>query len=330
MPDATRNQSEASDIIFRSAVVMSMSYSKLKKVVATLDLSKIDEFQQSRRRRVGRKGNPISCYIRAWMIKHTLGIPSEAQLVMRLNSSSELRKICGFAKVPCRSSFCRARKRFSLLGIGTLFAFLVLKAKAAGLATGRLVVVDSTDFTAFCNGRKKLKFRSDKDARWGHSTTKGRVFGYKAHIFCDAESELPLAVAVLPANIHDTEGFFHVYGKLLQLFTYEVEKVIADCGYDAVEIYQSLLAGMKAVIARNGRGHYDSEKPKDADYKKRTAVERVNSRCKEELGLDNLKMRGLWAATFHAIEVLCSMLFAAVGSFLAGFKDWRSIVSLRE
>jgi hypothetical protein len=83
------------------------------------------------------------------------------------------------------------------------------------------------------------------------------------------------------------------------------------------------------VIARNGRGHYESEKPKDPNYKKRTAIERLNSRCKEELGLDRLKMRGLWAATFHATEVLCSMLYAAVGSFLAGFKDWRSIVSLR-
>jgi len=306
-----------------------MSYAKLKKVVAAVDLSEVDRLQMSRRRKVGRRAIPMSCYVRAWMLKHLLGIPSEAQLVRILGSFPQLRRICGLRKVPCRSAFCRARKRFSLLGMERFFVFLVLKAKQLGLAKGRLVAVDSTDFTAHCNGRKKLKLRPDKDARWGHSTTKGRVFGYKAHIFCDAETELPLAVAVLPANVHDAEGFFSVYGKLLQNFTHEIVKLIADCAYDATEIYQALLRGVAAVIAKNGRGHYPFEKPKDPDYKKRTAIERLNSRCKEELGLDNLKMRGLWAATFHATEVLCSMLFAAVGSFLAGFKDWRSIVNLR-
>lgn len=307
-----------------------MSYAKLKKVVETLDLSEVDRFYRSMRRKVGRRGHEISCYLKAWMSKHILGVPSEAQLAKKIEKDSTLRKLCGFKKAPCKSAYSKARKRLTLSGLEFFFAFLALKAKENGLANGRLVAVDSTDFSAYCKGKKKLKDRSDKDARWGHSTTKGRVFGYKAHIFCDAESELPLAVAVLPANVHDAEGFFEVYGKLLQLFTHEVEKVIADCAYDAAEIYQALLSGMKAVIARNGRGHYPSEKPKDTDYRKRTAIERLNSRCKEELGLDNLKMRGLWAATFHGIEVLCSMLYAAVGSFLAGLKDWRSIVSLRE
>lgn len=206
----------------------------------------------------------------------------------------------------------------------------MLKAKQLGLAKGRLVVVDSTDFSAYCNEKKEPEKLSDKCAQWGYSSTKGFVFGYKAHIFCDAESELPLAVAVLPANVHDAEGFFFVYGQLLQIFTFEIQKVIGDCAYDAAEIYQALLSGITALIAKNGRGHYESENPKDTDYRKRTAIERLNSRSKVELGLDNLKMRGLWAATFHATEVLCSMLFAAVGSFLAGFKDWRSIVNLRE
>ena len=213
-------------------------------------------------------------------------------------------------------------------GVDVLFSFLVEKAKEAGLAKGKLVAVDSTDFTAYCNGRKKLNDRSDKFARWGHSTTKGRVFGYKAHIACDAETELPLAVVVLPASRHDTVGFFPLFERLLKHFSFHIQKLIADCGYDATEIYQKLKS-IIAVIARNGRGHYGSEKPKYPDYRKRTAIERLNSRVKEELGLDRLKRRGLWAATFHATEVLCSMLYAAVGSFLAGFKDWRSIVSLR-
>ena len=307
-----------------------MSYAKLKKIVETLDLSEVDRFYRGMRRKVGRRGHEISCYLKAWAFKHILGVPSEAQLARKIETGTALRKLCGFKKAPSKSAYSKARKRLTIRGLEFFFVFLVLKAKQVGLAKGRLVAVDSTDFTAYCNGKKKLKFRSDKDARWGHSTTKGRVFGYKAHICCDAESELPLAVAILPANEHDAVGFFPAYGKLLQSFTYEIQKLIADCAYDATEIYQALLSNIAAVIARNGRGHYESEKPKDPDYRKRTAIERLNSRCKEELGLDNLKMRGLWSATFHATEVLCSMLFAAIGSFLAGFKDWRSIVNLRE
>jgi len=307
-----------------------MGYRKLKKVAEALNLSEVDKFYRSMRRKVGRKGNEISSYLKAWMSQHILGIPSEAQLASKIRNENKLRKICGFKKAPSKSAYSKARKRLTLAGLGVFFNFLVQKAKETGLSKGRLVAVDSTDFEAYCKGKKKMRFRSDKCARWGHSTLKGRVFGYKAHFFCDVESELPLAVAVLPANVHDAEGFFSVYGKLLHNYTHEIEKIIADCGYDSTEIYQALLKDIKPVIAKNGRGHYPSETPKDQDYKKRSAIERINSRSKEELGLDNLKMRGLWAATFHATTVLCSMLFAAIGSYISGFKDWRSIVNLRE
>jgi transposase len=305
-----------------------MSKGKLKKLVETLDLSEVDKFQQKRRQKVGRKGNKLSSYVRAWLLKHILGIPSEAQLAERIRSDEELRKLCKFRKSPCNSAYCRARKRLGLQGIGFLFDFLVKLAKKCGIAKGRLVAIDSTDFEACCKGNKKMKLRYDQDARWGYSTMKGRVFGYKAHIICDAESELPLAVEVLPANVNDAVGFFPVFEKFLKNFGAGVWKFLADCAYDALSIRKRLI-GMIPLIARNGRGKFKSENPKDRDYGKRWAVERLNSRIKEELGLDNLRMKGLWAATFHATLVLCSKLYAAVGSYLAGFKDWNGIVNLR-
>lgn len=305
-----------------------MGYAKLKKIAEAVNLSEIDRFYRNSRRRIGRRGHEISCYLKAWIFRHILGCPSEAQLAKKIQNNRELMKICGFKKAPCKSAYCKARKRMTLTGLEFFFAFLVSKAKELGIAKGRIVAVDSTDFSAYCNGRKKLKNRSDKCARWGHSTIKGRVFGYKAHIACDAETELPLAVVVLPASRHDAVGFFPVFRKLSALFKI-IWKLLADCAYDALEIRKAL-HGIEALIARNGRGKFESETPKDSDYRKRTAIERINSRGKEELGLDNLKMRGLWSASFHAVEVFCSMLFAAIGSYLAGFKDWRSIVNLRE
>lgn len=305
-----------------------MSYKMLKKVVDALDLSDLDRFQRKRRRKVGRKGNKISSYVKAWMIKHILRLPSEAQLARKLKNEDRLRMICKFKRAPCKSSYCKARKRFSLKGVDFLFNFLVQKAKKLGLAKGGLVAIDSTDFEAHCKGNKKLRYRSDKCARWGHSTIRGRVFGYKAHIICDAETELPLAVKVFPANVNDALAFFSVFRNLLKNFRVGIQKLLADAGYDSSGI-RKILRDIKAVIARNGRGRHKSVNPKDKDYGKRWSVERINSRAKEELGLDNLKMKGLWAATFHSTAVLCSMLYAAIGSFLCGFKNYRSIVNLR-
>jgi len=305
-----------------------MSKYKLKKLVEALDLSEVDRFQQQRRKRVGRKGFKPSSYLKAWMLQHLLGIPSERQLVPRLEDEPELRRLCKFSRVPCRSAFCRARKRLGLKGIEHLFDWLVQKAKSIGLVNARIVAMDSTDYEAYCKGKKKLNLRSDQDARWGYSTLRGRVFGYKAHYICDTEAELPLAMMVLPANRHDSEAFAPVFKKLLGHFVAGIQKFLADCAYDALEIRKAL-HDIKAVIARNGRGKFESETPKDPDYRKRVAIERINSRAKIELGLDNLKMSGLWAASFHATIVMCSMLYAAIGSKLAGFTDWRSIVNLR-
>ena len=55
---------------------------------------------------------------------------------------------------------------------------------------------------------------------------------------------------------------------------------------DNIDIYQVLHCGdVKALIAKNGRGFYKSEIPKDKGYCKRWFVERISSRLKELFGL---------------------------------------------
>ena len=305
-----------------------MRHGILKRLVDTVNLSEIDRLYRKTRRRVGRRGNNITNYIRAWIIQRLKNIPSERQLTRLLKTDGELRHICGFRKAVCNSSFCRARKRFTLRDVESLFEKLVQMAIKAGIADAKIVAIDSTDFEANCKGNKPFSKRIDTCARWGHSTIKGRVFGYKAHILADVKSELPLAVVVLPANVNDAKAFFEVFAKLPSNILASMKKLLADAGYDSTDI-RAKLRDIESVIAVNGRGFYKSRTPLDEDYPKRWAVERVNSRAKEELSLDGFKMYGLWAAKFHATIVLCSMLYAAIGSKLAGFANWRSIVNLR-
>ena len=71
----------------------------------------------------------------------------------------------------------------------------------------RLVVIDSTDIQAFSS--------KDNDAKYGHRTPSKReqrilkdnvktlFLGYKLHAIADAETEMPIAVEIAPANRHD-------------------------------------------------------------------------------------------------------------------------------
>ena len=114
-----------------------MGYTKLKKVADALNLSEVDRFYRGMRKRVGRKGHEISSYLKAWMFKHILGMPSEAQLATKVQNDKKLLKLCGFRKAPCKSAYCKARKRLANVGLGFFFTFLVKKAKEIGLSKGR-------------------------------------------------------------------------------------------------------------------------------------------------------------------------------------------------
>ena len=71
-------------------------------------------------------------------------------------------------------------------------------------------------------------------------------------------------------------------------------KYLADSAFDANHIYKELHEnGVKTVISTNGRGHRRSEVPKDPEYGKRWAIERIFSRLKEAFGLAKNKVTGM-------------------------------------
>lgn len=156
----------------------------------------------------------------------------------------------------------------------------------------RLIVQDSTDIFAYS--------KSDGDARWGHRTPSRReqlmqtknpkkelFFGYKPHAIVDSETEIPVAVAIMPANRNDKKLFYPLFRYVEENYSIQhLAKYIADSQYDSADIKSYLRErGTIPVIATNGRGHYKSQKPKDSDYGKRWAIEHVFSRLKLGFGL---------------------------------------------
>jgi hypothetical protein len=104
-------------------------------------------------------------------------------------------------------------------------------------------------------------------------SAKTLFFGYKLHAIADAETEMPIAVEIAPANRHDKAFFHRLYAIAKKTFHVHVapgSKFLADARYDSTDIYKELHYGnVKPVIAINSRGFYKSAAPKDYEYGKR-------------------------------------------------------------
>lgn len=246
------------------------------------------------------------------MLMYLFDVRSERQLEPWLNKKPQLLSCFGLTKAPDHSTFSRFRKRLGKTLFAQLFDHLVGLCQSLGLLAKRLVGQDSTDYKAYANRFKK----TDSEASFGHKTgSDDLVYGFKAHIATDLNTDLPVAFETRPANEHDSTVFDAVMQPLLRERVQQVEKFVADSGYDASEIRQTLCGhNVTPCIAVNGRGHYPSTPPKDQDYKKRPACERVNSRAKEYFRLDDLKLRGLQNAAIHAALSLGALLLNALAA----------------
>ncbi len=65
---------------------------------------------------------------------------------------------------------------------------------------------------------------------------------------------------------------------------------------------------VKPLIAINGRGFYKSETPKDVEYGKRWAIERVFSRLKEGFGLAKNRLIGMEKVSLYVYACLIAYI----------------------
>jgi IS5 family transposase len=248
------------------------SHAVILKLASALDLDIPEDTH-----RTGPRLYSLKSLAKALLFRHLLRLSSDRDLARKLQNFSELRNACGLKKAPHATTLGRARDRIDIAGI---FYQLVQTAKQYGLSRGFILTVDSTQFEAYLKG--------DKDAKVGYCAAKDEfIFGYKAHIVTDAKSELPVAVVLTPANDHDSRQFLPLMRRVLRNFSYEIKKLLADSGYDAAYIRRWLRDHQIAdVIDRNKRGGTNFGKPKDPDYRRRAASERLNSHAKDGFALE--------------------------------------------
>lgn len=222
--------------------------------------------------------------------------------------SNRIGKLLGYGRAPHKSTFSKVRSRSDPQMFLDVYNMLI-SAHFRGKVL-RIVAQDSSAFPAFS--------RKDTDARFGYRTPSKREqefmkvkeatfeFGYKLHSIADAESDTPLVVRIVPANFNDKTLFNPLYSDLKADFRLQKNaKFLADAEYHASRIRQRLRDDdVIPVIPESGNRYRKTRQPKDPDYAKRWAVERIFSRLKEVFGLEKNRMIGIGRATIHAASCL--------------------------
>jgi len=225
---------------------------------------------------------------------------------------SDIGRMIGYSKTPNPSVFSKFRERAEP-EILECIANVVLQLEYDGKPI-RLAAQDSSSIDTFS--------KKDIDARWGVRTIPKKrqngkenvetFFGYKLHAAVDAERDIPISFHIRPANRNDKKLFGTVFDDIRRKFRVaHGAKYLADSAFDSSDVRSELrYHDIKDVIAVNGRGHRESEVPKDPDYGNRWSVERFFSRLKEVFGLSKNRFVGIKKVSIHIYSCIIAYLIA--------------------
>lgn len=146
---------------------------------------------------------------------------------------------------------------------------------------------------------KELPVLCDRGTKKNSKGFKETWIGYKLHADVN-DCGLPVSVVLSSASLHDSQ----VAIPLMKMSSTKVDYLydLMDAAYDAASIYEvSRSLGHVPIIDKNPRGkEVIPMAPHEAvRYNERTAVERFNSRIKEEFGARSVMVRGAHKVKMH-------------------------------
>ena len=280
-------------------------------------------------RRRGRPGYQAKILWHSYIVRYVLGLPSVSALIRLLEDNPFIAEACGIESpddIPSQPTFSRFFTKLSLWEyrrfVKQIMKEIVRECYRTLPGFGKRVAIDSTDIKAWANKAKKPA--TDKDAAWAVKSTSGNLkkfwLGYKAHLAVDAEYELPIALTVTPANVHDTRGATRV----LRQARYATPKfhpdfVMADKGYSSDALRHHIHRQYRAEPIIKAQGGHKKALAREtlefkAIYNQRVAVERVFSRLKEHRSLNHLRGRGINKATVHCFLAVIVLQGQAVAT----------------
>lgn len=266
---------------------------------------RFDLFQRLRKRFYCNKYGLLGM-LRCLLATRLLGL-SERGLVHRLKQDRCLSRACGFRNgTPSQAWVSRFRKRITDL-LPEIFYELVNKLVQLAVILGRDWSLDATHVTACSNKHKRRK--ADKDASWGYKNKQHKWFyGYKLHVVCDSNTELPIGFSITTGRVHDSKPAIELINNTYQYTKLLPGIVRADAAYNATKIRENI-RHYQAV------DHIPHRKQK-IENAKRVSIERVFSRLKTNYQLNSLKLRGINNMLAHASLCLIAQLQTALTAVL--------------
>jgi hypothetical protein len=255
-----------------------------------------------------------------------------------LQAHPALAQACGLpeGKVPSDCTFGRRFKRLD----GVLLeatAQLLRRLTSRRLLRWGLTVIDATLVRAkgrHPKGKRPDRRTTDREARWGRSTTRGWVWGYKLHtLVAVLPVILPIAWTVTPAHRNDVTQLLptvsHARRRARRL-RQRLRDTIGDTAYDSQTRYRRLASwrirlttplnrrsgGTPSPLTRKRRRYLRTPRGRWL-LKRRADVERFFSQDKGVFAIDPLPLGGLAAARTYLSLVLVTYLAGVAYNGLA-------------
>ena len=300
----------------------------IKRVLDSLNIDSIRGYLTSLYHKEGAGRTPYkpTSMLKAQVLKYLWRIPSDRRLSLLLKRNNNAAEACGFKKqkAPSHGLFTHFRHRLGKDGYEKIFSLLLEKLLKSRTVKGDVVAVDGTAIKAYSQRSLDNKTgKSDNEARVGRAR-RGFILGYKVHMACCAESELPLAFMVAPCNMNEKRFAKPLLEKLKEHGVC-FGTVLADAQYNSSKVREEVKRfGAEPVIPyrRSSKVKNGLKVGKDFItrgvmrlvklFRKRVSVERMFGRTKEWLLLDHLRVRGLEQAFIHACLSFSAMLAVAL------------------
>jgi len=274
--------------------------------------------------------NPLSM-LRFKVILVLKGYRSQRALEREVRVDSRVRRLCGFDEsIPSHSTIVRFERRVGFERLKKLIGRVIEDLVSCGFIKGLKVVLDSKPLEARCRRDPKDPSRGwlDREARLGRGV-RGLVVGYKVHLACDGEAEMPLAFRVAPANENEKRHAIALLNEAAE--GVRVETIICDKQYSSRRIREFIKSlgadpvipypknqkkGIKGLLRVDKKFRVHGPEKLRRLYRLKSAVERVNSRLATLIG--KITFKGLRAAATQVSYAILAMLFIAQTAIKTG------------
>jgi len=310
-----------------------VDFERLEVLFDHLNLGRIKDVLMGGYHRVGPGRPPFNPLglLRFKIVLFLKGYRSQRALEKEVRVDSRVRRLCGFdEKVPSHSTIVRFERRIGFERLKKIVAHTIEDLVNCGFIKGLKVVLDSKPLKARCRRNPKNPSRGwlDNEARLGRGV-RGLIMGYKVHLACDGQEDMPLAFRVAPANENEKRYAIPILSEAAEKVTAEfivcdkqyssqkIREFVRDLGAEPVIPYPAnQQKGIKDVLRVDKRFRVHGPERLRRLYRLKSSVERVNSR----LGalLSKITFKGLKAAAIQVSYAVLSMLFVAWTSIKTG------------